>query len=72
MIFDTDRIKKWTFRYLVMALFASFAYDIFWLFMSLSAYRKDDTGADGGVERSIRSFSLGMSIISALFRVSIS
>lgn len=26
MITDTDHIKKWTFRYLVIALFASFLY----------------------------------------------
>ena len=70
MILDTDMIKKGTFRTLVIALFASFAYDIFWLLMSVSAYRKDDTGDDGGVERSIRSFSLWMSLISVLFRVS--
>jgi hypothetical protein len=54
MILDTDRIKKGTFRSLVIALFVSFAYDVFWLFMSYSAYIKGDTGADGGIEKSVR------------------
>ena len=71
MILDTDKIRKSTFRNLVIALFASFVYDIFWLMMSASAYKKDDTGGDGGVEKAIRSFSLYMSVISVLFRVSI-
>jgi hypothetical protein len=71
MILDTDKIKKGTFRTLVIALFISFAYDVFWLLVSASAYRKDDTGADGGLEKSIRSFSLAMSVISFFFRVSI-
>ena len=71
MIVDTDQIKKGTFRNLVFALFASFIYDIFWLFVSLSAYSKDDTGSDGGVEKAIRSFSLWISFISMIFRVNI-
>lgn len=71
MLFDTDRIRKSTFRNLVIALFASFAYDIFWLSMSAAAYKKDDTGGDGGVEKGIRSFALTMSIISVLFRVNL-
>ena len=71
MILDTDRIKKGTFRTLVIALFVSFAYDVFWLIISAGAYRKEDTGADGGLEKSIRSFSLAMSVISFMFRVRI-
>lgn len=71
MIVDTDRIKKSTFRNLVIALFVSFAYDVFWLVVSAGAYRKDDTGADGGMEKSVRSFSLMMSVISFFFRVSL-
>ena len=31
MIADTSNIKKWTFRYLVIAIFASFLYDVIWL-----------------------------------------
>ena len=69
MILDTDRIKKGTFRTLVIALFVSFAYDMFWLFLLASALNKDDAGADGGVEKSIRHFSLVVSCISCIFRV---
>ena len=69
MIVDTSRITKKTFRYLVIALFASFAYDTLWLLTSAEAYGKDDTGADGGMEKNIRKFSLTMSVISFFFRV---
>jgi hypothetical protein len=68
MILDTDRIKKGTFRGLVIALFASFGYDVFWLLVSSSSYNANDS-ADGGVEKSIRKFSLYMSVISFFFRV---
>ena len=71
MLLDTDKIRKSTFRNLVLSLFASFVYDIFWLLVSTSAYNKDDTGGDGGVEKGIRSFSLTMTFISVLFRVRI-
>ena len=54
MLVDTSRIKRGTFRYLVISLFISFAYDTFWLIMSYSAYNKEDTGADGGMEKAIR------------------
>ena len=68
MLSDTHKIKKETFRYLVIALFVSFAYDAFWLLMSASDYSRDQAG-DGGVERRIRGFSLTMSVINILFRV---
>jgi hypothetical protein len=70
MIVDTDRIRKETFRYLLFALFASFAYDTFWLLLSASAYNKDETASDGGIERSVRHFSLAMTVLSFFFRVS--
>lgn len=69
MLSDTHKIKKETFRYLVIALFVSFAYDAFWLIMSASDYSRDQAG-DGGVERRIRGFSLTISVINILFRVS--
>lgn len=68
MILDTDRIKKGTFRSLVIALFASFAYDVLWLLMSASAYSANEND-DGGIEKAIRKFSLTMSVISFFFRV---
>jgi hypothetical protein len=69
MLADTTKIKKWTFRYLVMALFISFLYDILWLGISASAYSQEDTVADSGMEKSLRKFSLTVSVISFLFRV---
>jgi len=68
MLLDTDRIKKGTFRSLVIALFASFGYDTLWLLMSASTYSATEA-ADGGMEKSIRKFSLWMAIISFFFRV---
>jgi hypothetical protein len=68
MITDTMKIKKWTFRYLVFALFGSFFYDIIWLLMLGTSYSADD---DTGVEKSIRKFSVIFSTISFFFRVSI-
>lgn len=65
MILNTDKIKKGTFRSLVIALFASFAYDVFWLMTSASFYSKDDFG----VEKAVRKFSLTMSVLSFFFRV---
>ncbi len=69
MILDTDRIKKSTFRNLVIALFISFAYDLFWLFVSGGSYRTGEAD-DGGLVKSIKLFSLLMSVISFIFRVS--
>lgn len=71
MILDTDKIKKTTFRSLVLALFGSFAYDLFWLFFSASAYGSTETAEDGGIESTVRKFSLVMSVISFFFRVNI-
>jgi len=69
MMLDTDKIKKGTFRSLVIALFFSFAYDVFWLIISANSY--NDSVEDGGIEKSIRKFSLTMSVLSVFFRVSI-
>lgn len=33
MILNTDRIKKWTFRALVLGIFLSLGYDLFWFLM---------------------------------------
>lgn len=71
MLADTSKIKKWTFRYLVMALFASFLYDILWLGISAAAYSQEETVADSGMEKSLRKFSLTISVVSFFFRVTI-
>ena len=69
ILIDTSKIKKKTFRNLVYALFVSFLYDLFWLMMQASAYSQEETIEDSGMEKSVRKFSLTMSIISCLFRV---
>ena len=65
MILNTDRIRKWTFRTLVLGIFLSLIYDLFW-FM-LQDLSSDTT--DGGVEKTIKSFSLSVSYFSFFFRV---
>lgn len=70
MILDTDRIKKSTFKNLVYLLFASFLYDVFWLMVVSGAYGANDSVEDGGIEKSIKKFSLTMSVLSFFFRVS--
>ena len=64
MLADTDQIKKDTFRSLVIALFASFVYDMLWFVTDFSS------DADGSNEASIRSFTYWVAFISTLFRVS--
>ena len=51
------------FRYLVAGIILSFVYDILWLILR-SPEMASDTEEDGGVEASIRKFSLVMTIIS--------
>ncbi|CDW90728.1 c2 domain containing protein [Stylonychia lemnae] len=69
MMLDTDKIKKGTFRNLVIALICSFAYDLFWLAIQANSYGRDDSVEDGGIEKSIRKFSLSVSVLSIFFRV---
>jgi len=65
MLHNTQRIKRWTFRTLVLGIFLSIIYDLAW-FM-LQEYTADPS--DGGVEKGVKSFSLTMSYISFFFRV---
>jgi hypothetical protein len=69
MILNTDRIKKWTFRTLVLGIFLSLGYDLFW-FLMIQDFNSDQS--DGGVEKSIKSFSLTVSYLSFFFRVILS
>ena len=66
MILNTERIRRWTFRALVLGIFLSLGYDLCW-FM-ITDYSSDTD--DGGVEKGVRSFSLTMSYFSFFFRVS--
>ena len=65
MLLNTDMIKKWTFRVLVLGIFMSLLYDLF--FFMLQDYSSETT--DGGMEKGIRSFSLSLSYFSFFFRV---
>jgi len=67
MLLNTDQIKKWTFRVLVLGIFLSLAYDLFF-FIMIQDYGGDQS--DGGVEKGVRSFSLTVSYFSFFFRVS--
>jgi hypothetical protein len=65
MLLNTDMIKKWTFRALVLGILLSLLCDLFWFMVQ-------DLGneqADGGLEKGIRNFSLTMSYFSFFFRV---
>jgi hypothetical protein len=70
MMLDSDRIKKSTFRNLVIGLFISFAYDIFWFYVSSGGYRSGEVD-DGGLIKSVKMFSLVMTVLSFFFRVSL-
>jgi hypothetical protein len=54
----------------VIAIVFSFFYDFIFLLEVSGDYGKDNTGADGGLEKGVRKFSLSMTTISFFFRVS--
>lgn len=56
------------FRYLVAGTILSFVYDILWLILRFGDLSGDDE-EDGGMEASVRKFSLVMTIISLVFKV---
>lgn len=65
MITNTDKIKRWTFRVLVIGIFISLIYDLCWFLLQ----DQSNDAADGGVEKAVRSFSLTVSYFSFFFRV---
>ena len=67
MLSNTDKIKKWTFRGLVFGIFISLIYDLLWFFFQ----EQSNDLEDGGVQKSVRNFSLSISYLSFFFRVSI-
>lgn len=66
MLNNTDRIKRWSFRVLVFGIFLSLVFDVLWFYLQ---EQSNDAG-DGGVQHSVRSFSLSISYLSFFFRVS--
>lgn len=65
MILNTDKIKRWTFRALVLGIFLSLLYDLFWFMMQ----DVSNDVSDGGLQKSIKNFSLMMSYFSFFFRI---
>ena len=47
----------------------SFVYDLLWLILRFGDYASENVEEDGGVEASIRRFSLIMTIIGLVFKV---
>ena len=56
------------FRYLVVGTIVSFFYDLVWLFLRGGELAGDDE-EDGGMESSVRKFSLWMTLIGLIFKV---
>lgn len=65
MILNTEKIKRWTFRALVLGIFVSLLYDLFWFMM----HDVNNDLSDGGLQKSIKNFSLIMSYFSFFFRI---
>lgn len=66
MILNTDKVKKWTFKVLVLGIILSQIYDLVW-FLFIQDFNNDSQ--DGGVEKAVRRFSLTVSYLSFFFRV---
>src|ERR1700709_1096421 len=48
MLMNTDKIKRWTFRALVLGIFLSLFYDLFWFMMQ----DQSNDLSDGGLQKS--------------------
>ncbi len=68
MLSSPKDVKPTQFRYLVAGTILSFVYDIVWLLLRGPDMVGDDE-EDGGMEASIRKFSLFMTIIGMVFKV---
>ena len=67
MMMNTDQVKRWTFRVLVLGIIFSLVIDLIW-FLFIQDYSQEHP-EDGGLEKGLRSFSLTMSYVSFFFRV---
>lgn len=68
MMFNTDRITKTRFKILVLGIFISIIYDLFWFIMMHYEYSAE-IKTDGSGEANVRRFSLFMSYASFILRV---
>ncbi len=69
MLSNAKDVQPRQFRYLVAGTILSFVYDLLWLILRFGDYAGDNVEEDGGVEASIRKFSLVMTIIGLVFKV---
>ena len=65
MMLDPSKVKRWTFRMLVLGIVFTLIFDL--IFFFTQEYTADQT--DGGVERGVRSFALTISYFSFFFRI---
>ena len=65
---NVDRLNPGWFRVLVAGIIVSGAYDILWFLLRSTEVSADDD-EDGGIEKSIRRFSLTMAVVSLLLKV---
>jgi hypothetical protein len=68
MLSFPENTRRSMFRMLVLLIFVSIVQDVFWFVFNRDTEDDED---DGGLERSIKSFSRTMSFVSFFWRVSI-
>lgn len=68
MINNTQSVKKWSFRILVLGIFLSLLYDLVWLLIFNDINNDVD---DGGLEKPVRIFSLLVAYMQLFFKVRI-
>eukprot|EP00347_Sterkiella_histriomuscorum_P014348 403361215 len=68
MLLNLEKVTQYTFRYLVLGIFISILYDLFWFSIKSGEYEGDIKG-DSGVERKVRLFSYYASLISFFVRL---
>lgn len=68
MLLNLDRVTQYTFRYLVLGIFISIIYDLFWFSINSMEYEGENKN-DVGVERRIKLFSFYTSVISFFVRL---
>ena len=67
MLSYPETTRRWQFRMLVGLIFLSLVQDVLWFVLNRDVEDDED---DGGLERSVKSFSRTMSFISFVWRVS--
>jgi len=68
MLLNLPKVTQNMFRYLVLGIFVSIIYDLFWFSLKSLEYGTD-LKSDAGLERKVRIFSLYMSYVSFFVRL---